>query len=145
MGEVKHTDRVCVQEIWCSRLQATAEKQQCGQTLAQEKDSRDLSDWATDLLPSLLPTPVSFSKANSSLDLLLCTLSGSNVILGRACGKEALGVTWCQRLGRCTLPLCPRRLLDLPAPSLLSPTFPPSSHPPSFVPPPTGDQPFIHN
>ena len=45
------------------------------------KDSRDLSDWATDLLPSLLPTPVSFSKANSSLDLLLCTLGGSNVML----------------------------------------------------------------
>lgn len=114
------------------------------------KDSRDLSDWATDLLPSLLPTPVSFSKANSSLDLLLCTLGGSNVILGRACGKEALGVTWCQRLGRCTLPLCPRRLLDLPGP-LLSPTFPPVSHIPTILPPsqlcppPTGDQPFIHN
>ena len=91
MGEVKHTDSVCVQGNWCSRLQATAEKQQCGQTLAQEKDSRDLSDWATDLLPSLLPTPASFSKANSSLDLLLCTLSGSNVILGRAAvGKRRL-------------------------------------------------------
>ena len=120
------TQTVCVQENWCSQLQATADTG--GNSAGRLWSKKGLP--GPERLghgpppPSLLPTSASFSKANSWLDLLknciiaLFTLGVSNV------GKRR-SVTWCQRLGgSCTLPL---------SLSPSSPTLPPSSHPPSFV------------
>ena len=112
------------------------------------KDSRDLSDWATDLLPSLLPTPASFSKANSWLDLFFklhrCPLHTRWIKCDTgACGKEAqcylvseVGTLHSASLSPSSIrPACP-----LPVVSHI-----PTILPPSQLCPPSHGRPAFHS
>ena len=161
MGQVKHTICVCVQENWCSRLPCTSAaptgilsgrigavkcrywQEQCREAdFGARKDSRDLSDWATDLLSSLLPTLLaSFSKANSS-SKKTASLPSSHLVCikcKRTGGKEAQ-CYFVSEVESCTVSL------SLSLSPTLSPTLPYSHHPPIFVNSSHGPgHPFIRN
>ena len=116
------TQTVCLQENWCSQLQATADT---GGTVRADfgarKDSRDLSDWATDLLPHLFyPRQPLFQKQTHGwiFSKTASLPSSHSVSQMWERGAVLLGVRGWEGVAPC-LSLCPPPLPHSPPPLTL--------------------------